>query len=111
MVMIVKQIGFVETVNLLMNYKKKLSFAENRSQYQEDRSPIKNQSIMERKSCKEPVPIGNILTQLIGENRSNPHKSDQEATHQTSSPSIDITELERIVNALSQQIKELKSRL
>jgi hypothetical protein len=112
MVMLDRHTDFVETVNLLLNYKNSVSPDEKKSLHADKNSSIINQSVTERKPCKEFVPIGDILTQLIGNKRHNCHKSDNEKLSlQKVSSSNDIAELERIVEALSQQIKQLKSHL
>jgi CHC2 zinc finger len=112
MVMLIRRIDFIETVNLLMNCKKSASPDEKQSLHADNKNLLLNQSVTERKPCKEFVPIGDILTQLIGNKRHNCHKSDNEKLSlQKLSSSNDIAELERIVEALSQQIKQLKSHL
>jgi DNA primase len=105
-VMLARNLGFVETVELLVNYKNALSSGEKQS-CEDNRPPAINQLPAEIKPCNQPYHIKDIITQWLNNNK--PLKSDHKITSMQTFPSTeDIARLERLVESLSQQIEYLK---
>ena len=107
-VMLVRNLDFVETVELLVNYKNDLSSGEKQHSCVYGRLPAMNLPPAERKPCNQPSHIKDIIAQLF--NNVIPLNSDHKITSMQVFPSTeDIAKLERLVESLSQQIEYLKA--
>lgn len=108
-VMLVRNLDFVETVELLVSYKNVLSSGEKQNSGKDNKPMAIDQQLpAERKPCNQPVPIKEIIAQLL--NNMHPLKSDHKITPMQSFPSPeDVVRLERLVESLSQQIEYLKN--
>jgi hypothetical protein len=112
MVMQVRNMGFVESVELLLNYQTGISPVDKRLWCEDNELPVTNQLPAERKPCNYPIPIKDIIAHLIDSNNNNSRKSKpgyEKPSTQTLPSTGDIAKLERIVDSLSQQIKYLKN--
>ena len=106
-VMLVRDLDFVETVELLVNYKNALSSGEKQHSCEDNKPSAINQLPAERKPCNQPVPIKDIIAQWF--NNMTPFKSDHKLTPMQIFPSTeDVVSLESLVESLSQQIEYLK---
>jgi hypothetical protein len=107
-VMAVNHTNFVETVNLLMDYKANPSYGRNQNLTNVVRkadSPLSSQKI-----DKHPAPIGQILSTLIGKDQINIDKSDTTDSLPQNTPLANrLTKLEQDVHLLFQQINQIKT--
>ena len=107
-VMLVRDLDFVETVELLVNYKNALSSGEKQQLCEDNKPPATNQLPAEIKPCNQPSPIKDIIAQWF--NNINPLKSDHKITSMQIFPSTeDIVRLEHLVESLSQLIEYIKN--
>ncbi len=107
-VMLVRDMDFVETVELLITYKNALSSDEKQRLCENNKSPAIYQLPAEIKPCRQPSPIKDIIAQLF--NDLNPLQSEHQKTSMQIFPSTeDIVRLERLVESLAQQIEYLKN--
>jgi hypothetical protein len=97
---------FVDSVEYLLNHKNSSSVNQ-----QPGVAPSQLKSpVVARKECKAPVGIKEILDQLITKNKQVDQIYEKRKPVKQAVPSInDITELERILHALSQVILRLKT--
>ena len=106
--MLVRDMDFVETVELLVNYKNALSSGEKQRLCENNKSPAIYQLPAEIKPCHQPSPIKDIIAQLF--NGLNPLQPEHQKTLMHIFPSTeDIVRLERLVESLAQQIEYLKN--
>ena len=107
-VMLVRDLDFVKTVELLVTYKNALSSGEKQQLCEDNRPPATNQLPVEIKPSNQPSPIKDIIAQLF--NDLNPLQSEHQKTSMQIFPSTeDIVRLERLVESLAQQIEYLKN--
>lgn len=107
-VMLVRDLDFVETVELLVNYKNALSSGEQQQLCEDNKPPATNQLPAEIKPCNQPSPIKDIIAQCF--NNIKPLKSDHNITSIQIFPSTeDIVRLEHLVESLSQLIEYIKN--
>ncbi|MEA1883280.1 MAG: hypothetical protein U9N62_02005 [Thermotogota bacterium] len=112
-VMAVKKMTFVETVNLLKKYKNNLS--SNKKQAPQDTSsPSINAGtpVTWHKACKDMVVIGDTLPDLMRKDKTEKQRIDKADSYAPSPqlPNI-ITNLEQNIQFLSQQIEQLKTTI
>ena len=108
-VMVVRNISFVQTVNLLKKYKKNLHYNKNQD-YQDTALSINaNPSVNSREKFKDPITIGDMLPNLIGKNKIDNQRS-QKADSCPCSPQLayNIAKLQQDIYCLSQQLEQLK---
>jgi len=97
---------FVDSVEYLLDHKNDPAV----DQRQNVAPSHLNPPVVERKECKSPVGIKEILDQLITKNKQVDQKCEKRKLVKQTTPSIDdITELERILHSLSQVIQRLKT--
>ena len=107
-VMLVRDLDFVETVELLENYSKASSSGEKQHSCEYNKSSAIDQLSAEMKPCNQLVPIKDIIAQWF--NNMNPMKSDHKVTPMQIFPSTeDVLRLERLVESLAQQIEYIKN--
>ena len=108
MVMAANHTDFVETVNLLMDYKANSTHGQKQNlmnPFRKTGSPVSSQKI-----DKNPAPIGQILSELIGNDQNNMETPDTANSLPQNTPLANrIRKLEQDVDLLFQQINQLKT--
>lgn len=107
-VMAVNHTNFVETVNLLIDYKESSFHGQKQNLanvFRKTDSPLSSQKI-----DKPPAPIGQILSTLIGKDQINIEKPDTTDSLPQNTPLAKrLTKLEQDVHLLFQQINQIKT--
>jgi len=104
--MLVRRTNFAESVKFLLEHQNRSSIHKARSETEN----LVNLSEPAREAPKDPVPLKDILSELIGQSFEGRLKNQPNKTAPRDIPSMDdIVELEQIVHALSRIINRLKS--
>jgi DNA primase len=103
--MLVKHLNFVESVKFLVEHKGQTPLAENKSAFPQGLISLEPK----REPLKRPVPLHEILSELIPKGRYQKSNTTQKETPPISPTPNDIAELDRIAHDLSQILERLKA--
>jgi len=108
-VMAVRNISFVQTVNLLKKYKKNPPYNKNQDYQDTALSISANPSVNSREKFKDPITIGDMLPNLISKDKIGNQWS-QKVDSCPCSPQLanNIAKLQQDIYCLSQQLEQLK---